>query len=369
MPRTDLPLTVKIDAIAFGGEGIARHEGRVYFIPFTAIGDEAEVRVRELKKNFGRAELVRLITPGPQRSAPLCPYYGPCGGCQYQHLDYAEELRIKSAQVAEALTRIGKVAQPNVLPIIPSPQVYAYRNRITVHAGDGKIGFHRAQTREIVDVARCLISTPEVNDALTDLRRGSRRPESGHFSLRQPGLPPSAFHQVNQFLLEPLRAQVIAWALTPEMETALVEGYCGGGFFTGALASHFGGVAAIESDQRALRDARRLDAPNVRWIEGRVEEVLDGALGEAAQAGGETLVLLDPPREGLAGGAVAALLNRRPARILYVSCNPATLARDIEKLSPVYGLTRNQPIDLFPRTAQIESLTELRRVDRPALPV
>jgi len=366
MSRTDLPLTVKIDAIAFGGEGIARHEGRVYFIPFTAIGDEAEVRVRELKKNFGRAELVRLITPGAQRTAPPCPYYGPCGGCQYQHLDYAEELRIKSAQVAEALTRIGKVGQPNILPIIPSPQTYAYRNRITVHAGEGKIGFHRAQTREIVDVARCLIAAPEVNDALTELRRGSRRPESGHFSLRQSGLPPSAFHQVNQFLLEPLREQVLAWA--QGTEDALVEGYCGGGFFTGALAPRFAGVAAIESDQRALRDARRIDAPNIRWIEGRVEEVLDSALGEAAQAGGETLVLLDPPREGLAGGAVAALLNRRPARILYVSCNPATLARDVEKLSPAYLLTRNQPIDLFPRTAQIESLTELVRADRPAPP-
>ena len=147
-----------------------------------------------------------------------------------------------------------------------------------------------------------------------------------------------------------------------------MEGYSGGGFFTGALAPGFAGVAAIESDQRALRDARRIDAPNVRWIEGRVEEVLDGALGEASQAGGETLVLLDPPREGLAGGAVAALLNRRPARILYVSCNPATLARDVEKLSPAYLLTRNQPIDLFPRTAQIESLTELVRADRPAPP-
>jgi 23S rRNA (uracil1939-C5)-methyltransferase len=357
VPRTDLPLTVAIEAVAFGGEGIARHDGRVYFVPFTAVGDQAEVRVRELKKNFGRAELVQLLTPGPHRVTPPCPYYGPCGGCQYQHLDYAEELRIKETQVAEALRRIGKVAAPTVLPIVPSPQIYGYRNRITVHAGEGRIGFHRAQCREIVDVAHCLIAMPEVNEALADLRKPARRPASGHFSLRSPGLPPSAFHQVNGFLLQPLLDLVAAWVGAGK-ETALVEGYCGGGFFTAALAPRFAKVAGIESDGRALRDARRLDAPQVAWIEGRVEDVLGRVLAGSDPA--ETVVLVDPPREGLDAAAVAALLARPPARIVYVSCNPATLARDVEKLSPAYTLERNQPLDLFPRTAQIESVSELR---------
>jgi tRNA/tmRNA/rRNA uracil-C5-methylase (TrmA/RlmC/RlmD family) len=349
-------LSVQIDAIAFGGEGIARHEGRVFFIPFTAVGDVAEVRVEELKKNFGRAALVALTTPGPHRATPPCPYYGPCGGCQYQHLDYDEELRIKAAQVGDALRRIGKIAEPPVLPILPSPQIYGYRNRITVHAADGKIGFHRAGSREVVDVARCAIAMPEVNDALFELRRPARRPAEGHFSLRHPGLPPSAFHQVNQFLLEPLRDLVAAWAQGEERR--LVEGYCGGGFFTAALAPSFDSGVGIESDPRGLRDARRLGLAHITWIEGRVEQHLSAALADAETV--PTLVLLDPPREGLEGATIATLLDRRPRRILYVSCSPATLARDLEKLSPAYAPARVQPVDLFPRTAQIETVTELR---------
>lgn len=355
-------VTLTIDTLAFGGEGIGRHEGRAVFVPFTAPGDTAEVRVRGVKKNFARAELVRVVTPGPHRAAAPCPYYGACGGCQYQHLTPEEELRVKQSQVGEALRRLGKIAETTVaeavLPIVPTPQVYGYRNRITVHAGQGKVGFHRAGSRELVDVAHCLLAMPEVNDELAALRRKSRRPEEGHFSLRVAGIPPSAFHQVNGFLLEPLRDLVAAWTRGDGAETRLVEAYCGGGFFTGALAPHFGQVWGIEADARSLRDARRLDAPNVRWIEGRVEEHLAATLAEAE--GEPVVVLLDPPREGLAPGAVAALRERPPARIVYVSCDPATLARDLAALGEGFVLEKAQPFDLFPRTAQIETVTSLR---------
>ena len=358
-------VTLAIDTLAFGGEGIGRHEGRAVFVPFTAPGDVAEVRVRDVKKNFARAELVRVVTPGPHRTAAPCPYYGTCGGCQYQHLDPEEELRVKESQVGEALRRVGKIASPPVLPIIRSPQVYGYRNRITVHAAHGKVGFHRAGSRELVDIGHCLLAVPEVNEELATLRRGSK-PQEGHFSLRAPGVPPSAFHQVNGLLLEPLRELVTAWTRGAGAETRLVEGYCGGGFFTGALAGAFEKVWAIESDGRALRDARRLPAKNVQWIEGRVEEFLTGALTEAAD--GPVVVLVDPPREGLAPGAVAALRQRPPARIVYVSCDPATLARDLAALGAnsadgLYVLEQNQPFDMFPRTAQIETVTTLRRAE------
>ncbi|MDE1170323.1 MAG: TRAM domain-containing protein [Verrucomicrobium sp.] len=354
------PLTLSIDTLAFGGEGIGRAEGRVYFVPFTAPGDEVEVRVTTLKKNFGRAEVVRVVKAGPARQAAPCPYYGPCGGCQYQHLTYEEELRAKQAQVAETLRRVGKVEAP-VDPIVPSPQAYGYRNRITVHAGQGRLGFHRAGSREIVDVAHCLLAAPEVNDALTDLRRKKPRPAEGHFSLRMPDLPPSAFHQVNRFLLEPLRDLVAAQAAATDAPH-LVEGYCGGGFFTEALAAGRARAWAIEADGRALRDARRRQLPQVEWIEGKVEDRLAEALAAAASA--PALVLLDPPREGLAPGALEALRAGASgvARAVYVSCDPATLARDLAGLSSVFRVERVVPVDLFPRTAQVEAVAVLAPV-------
>jgi 23S rRNA (uracil1939-C5)-methyltransferase len=355
-------VTLTIDTLAFGGEGIGRApDGRAVFVPLTAPGDIAEVRMREVKKNFGRAELVRVVTPGPHRITPPCPYYGTCGGCQYQHLDPEEELRVKQAQVDDILRRLGKLPDANVLPIVRSPQVYGYRNRITVHAAHGKVGFHRAGSHEIIDIAHCLLAVPEVNEALAALRRPSKRPQEGHFSLRAPGLPPAAFHQINGFLLEPLRALVAEWTRGTGAEKHLVEGYCGGGFFTGAVADAFAKVWGIEADPRSLRDARRLPAQNVQWIEGRVEERLAAALAEAEADNGPTVALLDPPREGLAPGALAALREHPPQRIVYVSCDPATLARDVAALSGLFVLDRVQPFDLFPRTAQIETVSELRR--------
>ncbi|HEY8965516.1 MAG TPA: class I SAM-dependent RNA methyltransferase [Candidatus Methylacidiphilales bacterium] len=370
-------LTLTIENLAFGGEGIARDGGRVIFVPFTAPGDVIEARLVEEKKTFARAEIVRIVTPGPDRTAPPCPYHyqgpgqpkqGACGGCQYQHLTYEAELKAKAGHVAEALVRIGKLALPEgeaFEPILASPQPYGYRNRITVHRSEGgkgnRIGFHRAGSNEVVDIPHCLIAAPEVNDALAVLRRTELAPKRGraahftrptHFSLRHPDLPPSAFHQVNLFLLGPLRDLVTEWTGNGHR---LVEGYCGGGFFTQALADRFASIAGIESDARALRDARRKPLPNVEWIEGTVEEKLADALAkEEADA-----LLLDPPREGLAPGAVQAILDAAPApkKIVYVSCNPATLARDGAKLAARYALKRVRPVDLFPRTAQVETVT------------
>jgi len=365
--------TLTIDALAFGGEGIARDGGRVVFVPFTAPGDVAEVRITETKKNFARGEVVRLVTPGPDRTAAPCPYYERCGGCHYQHLTYEAELKVKAGHVAEALVRIGKLTLPEgdaVEPILASPQPYGYRNRITVHRSENgkgdRIGFHRPGSHDIVDVPHCLLAAPEVNQALAELRRTELQPKQGrarfftrptHFSLRHPELPPSAFHQVNLFLLDPLRDLVAGWVGEGKR---LVEGYCGGGFFTETLAPRFDAVTAIELDGRSLRDARRRKLGNVAWVEGSVEEHLAAALNDEA-AGPADVLLLDPPREGLAPGATAAILDcapdRLPQRLVYVSCNPATLARDGGKLAARYALTRVRPIDLFPRTAQVESVT------------
>ncbi len=349
-------LDVTIEKVVFGGDGLARTPANfVIFVPFAAFGEQVRVKVVERKAHHARAEIVQVLAASMERTAPPCPYYGQCGGCQYQHLVYREELRLKEQQVYEAFTRVGKIAEPVVLPIIPSPEDYHYRNRITVHAEKGRIGFRGVDTRELVDIRECLIARPEVNAELTRLR--ARQPADGHYSLRDTTVPESGFFQANHPLRERLR-ELVAHSL-PERAEILLEGYCGGGFFTGEVASRFGRVIAIDNDPRTLIDARRLNLPNVQWFQGDAAVALAEELRSHAKQ--DAAVLVDPPREGLSVRLVEALTLDPVAHLTYVSCDPATLARDARALASRYELVRVQPIDCFPRTAQIECVSTWRR--------
>jgi 23S rRNA (uracil1939-C5)-methyltransferase len=246
---------------------------------------------------------------------------------------------------------MAKLADLPLRPIIPSPQPYHYRNRITVHAESDRVGFRSVNGRELVDIKACLLARDEVNGALEDLR--SRRPADGHYSLRSPALPPSGFFQANHDLGDTLR-RLVADAL-PEKGATLLEGYCGGGFFTGPVAARFTEVISVDNDPRTLRDAARLGLGHVAWREGDAADVLPEEL--RARRNGEVAVLLDPPREGLPTRLTEALCLDPVAHLTYVSCDPVTLARDARVLAKSYRLASVQPIDLFPRTAQIECVT------------
>ena len=358
-PRPDTPAPVRgdlldltIEKVIFGGDGLARTpHGFIIFVPFSAEGDCLRVRVVDRKPHHARAEIVELLTASMEREAPPCPYYGRCGGCQYQHLSYREECRLKERQVYEALTRVGKLAEPKVLPIIPSPADYAYRNRITVHAEAGRIGFRGVGGRELIDIEQCLIARPEVNDELTRLR--ARQPAEGHYSLRDSTVPESGFFQANHALRDTLR-QLVAASL-PERGATLLEAYCGGGFFTEVIADRFGEVIAMDNDPRTLRDARRLNLPNVAWHQADAGLALPEEL--RSRRGQEVAVLVDPPREGLPVRLTEALCLDPVRHLTYVSCDPATLARDARLLASNYRLVSIQPLDSFPRTAQIECVS------------
>jgi len=343
---------VVIEKVIFGGDGLARlGQGFVVFVPFSAEGDRLRVRITERKAHHARAEIVEILSPGPAREAAPCSYYARCGGCQYQHLSYAEECRLKENQVREAFARVGKMPEANVLPLIAAPKPYGYRNRITVHAEEGRVGFRSVNGRELVDIRECALARPEVNRELARLR--STRVADGHYSVRDATVPPSGFFQANHDLRETLR-NLIAGAL-PERGGTLLEGYCGGGFFTEIVAKRFGRVIAVDNDPRTLRDALRLRLANVEWREADAMLVLPDEL--RAGPGDDTSVLLDPPREGLPVRLTEALCVDPVAHLAYVSCDPATLARDARMLSKTYRLVSVQPIDLFPRTAQIECVS------------
>jgi 23S rRNA (uracil1939-C5)-methyltransferase len=351
-------LDLTIEKVIFGGDGLARTEhGFIVFVPFSAEGDRLRVRVVDRKPHHARAEIVEILAPGPEREAPPCPYDGRCGGCQYQHLTYREECRLKERQVHEALTRVGKIAEPNVLPIIPSPSAYAYRNRITVHAESGRIGFRSVGGRELIDIEKCLIARPEVNEELTRLR--ARQPGDGHYSLRDATVPPSGFFQANHELRDTLRNLVAA--SLPEKGATLLEAYCGGGFFTEVVAGRFDEVVAMDNDPRTLRDAARLGLTNVTWHQADAALALPEEL--RARAGGDVSVLVDPPREGLPVRLTEALCLDPVPHLTYVSCDPATFARDARQLASRYRLVSVQPLDSFPRTAQIECVSVWKAQD------
>src|SRR6476620_2722707 len=174
------PCDLKIEDVAFGGKGVAREHGKAVFVPYTIEGELVSAEIVREKKQFAEAELVEVKQSSPDRVAPQCPYFGRCGGCAYQHIDYQHQLAIKWQQVRDALQRIGKLKDVPMRPIIPSPTQYAYRNRITVHAQGGVIGFFRRDSHRLIDVECCPIAMSEVNEALEELRQ-QKHVRDGHY--------------------------------------------------------------------------------------------------------------------------------------------------------------------------------------------
>jgi tRNA/tmRNA/rRNA uracil-C5-methylase (TrmA/RlmC/RlmD family) len=344
--KIGLELELEIVSITYGGAGLARHEGCVVFVPFTIPGEKVRARITRVRRGWAQAKLVAVTTPSPDRVEPPCPWFTRCGGCAYQHIAYPRQLAIKSAQVEEALRRIGKFAAPPVEPALPSPLDYGYRNRITVHIEPPDIGFRGTDPRQVVDLTRCLLADDAVNAALTRLR-AKRYWRPGPATLRA---NPEArgFRQVNDGAAEILAAVVVGMAGSGEV---LVDAYCGSGFFAKKLRASFTRVIGLDWDEQSIHAAGQDAEAHEDYRRGDTVELLPAALGPAAT----TVVLLDPPAQGLDPGVIDTLLGARPARVVYVSCDPATLARDLSRLATGYQLLRAAPVDMFPQTASIET--------------
>lgn len=343
-----------IQDVAFGGKGVARTDGKAVFVPFTIEGEEVTAHTVREKRKFAEALLVSVEKASPHRVEPPCPYFGTCGGCAYQHIDYAHQLEIKSRQVAQALQRIGKLGEFAQAPMLPAPQPYGYRNRIRVHAADGVIGFYRHDRHELIDIERCLIASDEVNHTLASLRRKGVR--DGDYALSE-DTGGTFFSQTNNVVAAELLALVARLATGDQ--ALLVDAYCGAGFFAHSYAEAFEQVIGIEENEHAIQQARRAASPNERYLLGDVAHHLGDALaiGDSAR----TTLILDPPATGLPARVCDLLLGGRPGEIIYVSCHPATLARDLAILCRSYRLESVTPLDMFPQTAEIETVALLRR--------
>jgi 23S rRNA (uracil1939-C5)-methyltransferase len=354
---------LKIEDVAFGGKGVAREQGKAIFVPYTIEGELVSAEIVREKKQFAEAELVEVTQSSPDRVAPHCPYFGRCGGCAYQHIDYQHQLAIKWRQVREALQRICKLKDVPMRPIIPSPNQYAYRNRITVHVQDGVIGFFRRDSNHLVDIECCPISRDEVNSALAKLRE-QKHVRDGHYTLRAAS-EPRVFSQVNNSVAHVLRNLIID--LVPPNQELLIDAYCGAGFFAKALLHKFGRVIGIDWDRFAIAAAKEKASEKETYIAGDVEQELtriDSLSGVKDQtrrlASRRSLTMIvDPPATGLTEGVRNAITDLAPETLIYVSCNPPTLARDLKELQNRSAINSITPLDMFPQTAEIEVVAHL----------
>ncbi len=367
-------INLTIHDLAFGGEGVGRIDELVVFVPFVLVGETVEVEITELKKNFARARLLQILAPSPERVDPQCKYFGACGGCQYQHISYAEQLRMKHKQIADLFERVGKLPREVVAPVIGCPQPYGYRNRIMIRSqwnGPAKkleIGFIRTDNKFVEDITECKIAEPSLNEQITHVR--ANPPPKGGIKvvLRvQPEgweVPRDSFFQNNFFLL-PKLVETVREALQAGGSRHLIDLYCGVGFFGIEAAGVVDSFVGVEYDKLAIAAARQNSASrnitNGEFVAAKVEEILPELLQKFSAE--KTAVILDPPRKGCWPETLELLRQTRPAQVIYVSCHPATMARDLNILCAdgVFELARVQPLDMFPQTQHVECVADLRR--------
>ncbi len=403
--------TLELTAQTFGGDAIGRlSDGKAIFIPFGIQGETVEVEVIDNRNKFARGRIVRVLEPSPTRIQPRCPHFTACGGCHYQHLAYADQLALKQGIVKDQLKRIGKIENPPLLPIVPSPIEWNYRNTVQFHLSrDGKLGFQRVGNRGILEINECHLPISPINalwptlelDPETGIQRamlrcGSddellvglecERPQPPEFEVDFPlsvvfmgaeenlllsgedfslmqvkgrvfQVSASSFFQANLPIAEAMVDHVIN-TLRLEPNTNVIDAYCGVGLFSAFLAPRVKNLTGIEISESACNDfATNLDEyENVSLYVGAVEEILPALEGPAE------IVVLDPPRAGLEAKALQSILKLAPKQIAYVSCDPSTLARDLQKfLADGYTLKSVTPFDQFPQTYHIETISILTR--------
>lgn len=387
----------------------------VVMVPFTLPGERVRARVYRNHKNFSEADLVEVLSPSPHRVNAPCPVFGRCGGCQYQHLAYTEQLAWKQRQVAELLEHMAGLVFP-VAPVVGSPQEWQYRSKITPHfqvnvrpRSDGTapvpIGFLRQGTRfDIIDIPQCPIATAAINDRLTVVRAETRKKiEAGQYArgatlllrhakegvttnydeviTEEIAVPAPAgavaghsaplqlrflardFFQNNPFILPKFVGYVRDQAVKSGARY-LVDAYCGSGLFALSSAQAFERVAGVEISETSVKFAQQNASANqisnATFLAGDASRIFAGLTFPAT----ETVVVIDPPRKGCDESFLTQLFGYGPRAVVYVSCDPATQMRDLRAFTQAgYRLTAVQPFDLFPQTRHLECVVTLEKAE------
>ncbi len=385
-------LVLEISDISNLGIGIGRDNGWVIQVPYCWPGEKIRARIYRNHSNYSQADLVEVLEPSTDRVTPVCKLYGSCGGCQYQGSSYEAQLLWKRKQVENSLVRLGGISV-EVNPVVPSPKPYGYRSKLTPHYQGGRkgedltIGFlKQGSRRALVDVKSCPIATDAINEALPEARDQLRstppKKRGGTLLLRQvlegvvtdPKLLVSErvgelifhfkageFFQNNPYILPKLIDYVVAQA-DGQKNSLLVDAYCGGGLFGLSAASKFQHVVGIEISRESFEGARtnaRINRiTNAEFFLGDASSIFKEINGASVP----TALIIDPPRKGCDPDFLHQAIEFSPCRIIYVSCEPATQARDAQVLIRAgYRAIACQPFDLFPQTRHVENVLTLIR--------
>ncbi len=400
--RADRLTTVTVEKLVYGGEGLARVDGQVVLMPYVLPGETVSARTGRVQngvmRTLGRPEILQA---SPGRTQPGCEYFGGCGGCQYQHAEYALQLEQKRNILLETLQRLGGIRYENEIPVV-SGEPWQYRNRVQLHFKERSVGFHKAGSHDLCPIDHCPISSPVLNEVIRKLRDAVKRPEWPKFlrslevftnekevqlhildSMRPvaarffewcasflPQFAPGAidypaagrvfrvsrgsFFQVNRFLID----QLVETALSGVEGEQAIDLHAGVGLFTLPLAQRFAAVQAVERSGHAYRDLEwnaRESGQDIETVKSSAEEFLRGFSGTP------DLIVADPPRTGLGKELTAELLRVGARQIAIVSCDPTTLARDLKTLLTGYEIERITLVDLFPQTFHFETVVRLQR--------
>ncbi len=383
-------LEVSIEKIVPNGFGLAFAENLTVFVALAVSGDKLRVRIHQLKGKTAFAEIVEIIEPSAQRIAPTCAYFGRCGGCDFQQMDYETQLEAKVAILRDCLSRIGKIDFKAEIPIIPSPKPYEYRARAAWHIDTRrkKIGYFQRNSHQVIDVENCPILTAELQETLTALRREieweSFWAEIVEIEAANSGEDVSiysnelveqveeisfqanenryfynanTFFQGNPLLIESL----IETAIKGANGATALDLYCGVGLFTLPLTERFANVIGVEGSEKAVDFARKnIEQARIENANIFTENVSDWLSDNVKDLQRIDFVLLDPPRSGTEKETIENLQTIKPQEISYVSCEPATLARDLRILSESYSIESITALDLFPQTHHVETVVRLK---------
>ena len=382
MPTEEI---LTIEKLVYGGEGLARVEGKVVLIPYVAPGEVVRAEIERVKNDLFRGRLLEVISLASSRVAAPCPYFQRCGGCHYQHLNYAEQVEQKIGVLREVLRRVGKIDFPDDIDsVIAEP--WQYRNRIQFHIDHGAVGYFEAGSRRRCAVEACPVASPALNGAIENLNRlrsrltsftGAvelftnetemqisvleRAPRDVYSVFEEIGtsapieyegfrVSRNSFFQVNRFLVD----RLVQCAISDHKGDSALDLYAGVGLFSKALATRFREVTAVEAGHSAFRDLIHNLGDRISSRNTTVEEYL------ADYQRRPDLILADPPRAGLTKSVVSHLARIQAPRLVIVSCDPATLARDLQGLiAGGYRIHKITLVDLFPQTFHLETAVEL----------
>ena len=384
-------IELEIETLTNEGRGIGRVNGWTVMVPFVIPGEKVRVSIFRNHKNYSEADLVEIIRASGKRIAPKCPLFGACGGCQYQHIDYVEQLKWKRQQIVDCFERIGQL-NATVQPLIPSSKIWGYRTKLTPHferhGEHCPIGFlHDGSRRLIVDVPNCPIASDAINKKLPEVRAQviSSNVRCGTLLLREDdaqvevdfnaictstirGLkfkfPAGSFFQNNPYILEALFAYLSDFVGRNVEIRNVVDTYCGVGVFGIALAKYVEQFMGIEIDEKSIalanENIQENKITNGTFVAGDAQTIFEKVVFNPDN----TLVIMDPPRKGTDESFLQQLGQFGPRWIAYISCAPDTQARDLKRFLtslPQYKILQVQPFDMFPQTKHMENVVLLTR--------